>query len=66
MELLSKIGAAVLIALAIHVIITFPFMWIWNWKIVELFALPSLGYWDSFWILFATRLVLPTSTTQTN
>ncbi len=42
----------VLTVLVVGLISAFPVMWIWNWMMPELFLLPAITIWQSFWGVF--------------
>jgi len=46
---INKLGK--LVALTAQLFLTpLVAMWIWNWQVVSIFELPSLTYWQTFWI----------------
>ena len=60
--LLGAVGIAVLM-LVLGAIYAFPVMWIWNWLMPELFALPVITFWQAFWGTFMCSLLFKGSST---
>ena len=58
---LVAVGAFVLLMLFVGALYAFPVMWIWNWMMPELFALPLLTFWQAFWGTFLCGLLFKSS-----
>ena len=50
-------------ALLMMIIITFPFMWVWNAIIPDIFGLPTIGFWQSLGLMFLSNVLRNNSTT---
>jgi len=62
---IGLIGAVAVAAvlLLVGALYAFPVMWIWNYMMPELFALPVLTFWQAFWGTFLCGLLFKSSTT---
>ena len=65
---IGLIGAVVVavVLLVVGVLYAFPVMWIWNWMMPELFALPALSFWQAFWGTFLCGLLFKNTSVQTS
>jgi hypothetical protein len=54
---LSAAAVVVLIYLVVGSLYAFPVMWIWNWMMPELFGMPLLNFWQSFWGVFMCSIL---------
>jgi len=59
---LATIGAAV----GLSILTAYPVMWLWNWKMPDLFGLPSLTFWDAFWLRMLVSLLAPAQTSSSS
>ena len=62
------LGALVVTAtvLVVGLLYALPVMWIWNWMMPELFALPQLTLWQAFWGTFLCGLLFKNTQTNTS
>ncbi len=44
-------------ALAFAILLGFVVMWLWNWLMPSLFALPRIGYWQAVGLFFLSKLL---------
>jgi len=65
---IGLVGAAgiALIMLVLGALYAFPVMWIWNYMMPELFALPALSFWQAFWGTFMCGILFKSTGLQTN
>jgi len=54
--LIGAVGIA-FVMLILGVFYALPVMWIWNWMMPELFALPVITFWQAFWGTFMCGLL---------
>ena len=54
------------IMLVVAALYAFPVMWIWNYLMPELFALPVIGFWQAFWGTFLCSLLFKSSASTTS
>ena len=52
------------VLLLVGALYAFPVMWIWNYMMPELFALPVLTFWQAFWGTFMCGLLFKSSSTS--
>lgn len=41
----------VAILFAVTSVFAFPFMWLWNYLMPDIFGLPELAYWKAYWLM---------------
>jgi hypothetical protein len=63
--LLGAVVVAV-IMLLVGTLYAFPVMWIWNYLMPELFALPVITFWQAFWGTFLCGLLFKSSSVQSS
>ena len=51
------------VLLLVGALYAFPVMWIWNYMMPELFALPVISFWQAFWGTFLCGLLFKSSHT---
>ncbi len=61
-NLLMGIGVAISLALVAGFVFAAPTWLIWNNIVAQIFNLPYLSFWDTFWIMIMIRLVIPSET----
>lgn len=54
------------IMLVVGTLYAFPVMWIWNYLMPELFALPIITFWQAFWGTFLCGLLFKSSSVQSS
>lgn len=62
MGVLGAVGLALLL-LIIGTLYAFPVMWIWNYLMPDLFAVPVIGFWQAFWGVFLCGLLFKSNIT---
>lgn len=63
---LATLAGFTLVMLLLGTITAFPVMWIWNWMMPELFALPVINFWQAFWGTFMCGILFKGSSTKTS
>ena len=63
---LVAVAGFVLLMLFVGALYAFPVMWIWNYMMPELFALPIISFWQAFWGTFMCGLLFKSSNTTTS
>jgi hypothetical protein len=58
-------AGVVLLMLVLGALLAFPVMWIWNWMMPELFALPVINFWQAFWGTFMCNILFKGHSTST-
>ena len=58
---LVAVAGFVLLMLFVGALYAFPVMWIWNYMMPELFALPIISFWQAFWGTFMCGLLFKSS-----
>lgn len=49
--------AFVALIFVLGMIMAFPIMWMWNYVMPDVFGLPQINVWQSFWGCFMIRLI---------
>ncbi len=62
-EAFGLVFLVIILAFVFSAIVALPTMLLWNWLMPVIFGLPIIGFWQSFGLMFLSRLVLPSSTT---
>lgn len=55
---------ALLVGLLIACFLAFPFMWLWNELMPELFGLKYISFWQSVGLLFLCELIFKSHTSS--
>jgi len=58
--------AVAAVLLLVGALYAFPVMWIWNYMMPELFALPVISFWQAFWGTFLCGLLFKSSGVQSS
>ena len=45
------------LTIVLMLIITFPFMWVWNAIMPDIFGLPTIGFWQSLGLMFIANVL---------
>ena len=62
--LIIVIGTAVVIAFMYSILIAFPVMWLWNYLMPNLFALPVISFWQAFAMALLTSFLFKSSSSS--
>lgn len=68
-KIIAAFGLVVLVlvlAFIFAALFALPLMLLWNWLMPVIFDLPIIGFWQAFGLMFLSRLVLPSGTTQSS
>ena len=55
-----------IVLFAIDLIFAFPFMWLWNWLMPELFGLKVIEYWQAFGLMILCGMLFKSPTVDNN
>lgn len=58
-EIVFVIVTAVIVALAIGMLFAFPIMFLWNYVMPAIFGLPTITFWQAFWLKVLTAFMVP-------
>jgi uncharacterized membrane protein YbhN (UPF0104 family) len=59
---LLGVSLAILLALMAAMIFALPTWLIWNHIVADVFELPHLSFWQTFWIMLMIRFIIPAET----
>ena len=62
----SKIVQVIGLTVIIMILITFPFMWVWNSIMPDIFGLPTIGIWQSIGLMFLANVLTRNIGTSSN
>jgi hypothetical protein len=47
-------------------VFAWPLMWLWNYLMPVIFELPTITYWQSFWLFFLCGLLFKSSNSSSS
>ena len=57
MDFLEKAFASIIAALIWGVFAAFPFMWLWNWLMPEIFGIVKIDFWQASGLIVLTGVL---------
>lgn len=58
------IVGTILIGCVLALLLGFPFMWLWNWLMPELFGLKTISFWQSVGLLLLSHFIFQSSSSS--
>ena len=58
-DVVFVILTAAIVALALGMLFAFPIMFLWNYLMPDIFGLPTITFWQAFWLKVLTAFMVP-------
>lgn len=62
LKIIFMVLGSLILIFFVAALFAFPVMWIWNYLMPELFGLPSIVFWQAFWMPVLAQLIFGVNT----